>query len=1150
MSNVKRKVASIGLSLTTAIWLSGAAAIVPIASAQTSVDDLQAQITALLAQIQALQAQLSTGTPAPTGTTACTFTRSLTIGVKGDDVKCLQQYLNGAGHQVAASGAGSPGSETTFFGSLTQAATAKWQAANTVSPAVGYFGPISRAKYDEVAVVIPPPGDTGGTGDTGGVVVPADGIELMLASGGPADQTVPKGVSGLQVLKFTVAGNGTLDSVRFKRAGIGATGDFASAGIALYEGSMRLTSGKTLNSTTHEILFPNLGIQIAGVRTFWLSADVAGGATAGNVNSFILVEALGTPTPTGALTGAEFTIGGQAVGGLDPSGGAAPTNPRIGQKGAILQEFKLTASSTEDVELVQISLIETGTIVNANLSNFVLKQLDTVIATADTITSKDLVTFVLDEPFKIEMGQQKTFRLYGDIAGASRADDTIIFYFDQSSDIIANGLTYGFPVLPTITSLDATSEADTLTLQGGQVTITFNGPIASNVPTRAQDLTVFDFTLATQNTIEIRNIRFHATTTGMDDSADAFNDFKVWDVAQSAVVTSAVNITTSTDQTFTDTINMAAGESKRFKVTVDLDTDNDADDTILVSLLAFQANDIKNLDNNQFVAVADIVPNATIAGNTQTIKTPTLDIQLALTPSSQTYVRGSQNVPVLGVSLAAQNDDIKITTLKFTSNADTGTLGAGETLSFKMYEGNTLISSSYTFGGTSAPYTISFDNLNYTINKGQTKLITLKLSIDTNADASDTYFFYIAATTSDNVTATDSDGNEPTISGTAANVDNDVLMTIANVGDVSVLPAPSDAESEAGIILAGREQVLAKFKFTATDEAMTVNEMQILVVASSTATATSSAAADEIPIIKLYDGSTQIGNITGYPVNGSGHLEGVADIGALGWIISKDNSKTLTVKGVLNTITAGADAGASVYVSIMATGWEAQGATAKDTTITAATANEKVVYETKPTITLPTQSYTLTAGDAQESFKFTIAADSAEAISWKKISLQVSMTDATMAAVTAAPLTVGNITIKDINVGAPISIESAFSGTNTDSSGQGTIAAGFTGYVSIIMASAEEIAAGDSKTYEIGLPFVDLSSAAGASPTAKIKLYLQETTTIAATAFADVEGTTRDGEPSFIWSDNSATTHSETSIDWFNGRYVKTLPSSSKSVTK
>ena len=105
MRNVKRKVASIGLSLTTAIWLSGAAAIVPIASAQTSVDDLQAQITALLAQIQALQAQLSTGTPAPTGTTACTFTRSLTIGVKGDDVKCLQQYLNGAGHQVAASGA-------------------------------------------------------------------------------------------------------------------------------------------------------------------------------------------------------------------------------------------------------------------------------------------------------------------------------------------------------------------------------------------------------------------------------------------------------------------------------------------------------------------------------------------------------------------------------------------------------------------------------------------------------------------------------------------------------------------------------------------------------------------------------------------------------------------------------------------------------------------------------------------------------------------------------------------------------------------------------------------------------------------------------------------------------------------------------------
>ena len=49
------------------------------------------------------------GEPAPPpsgGTANCNFTRSLFTGVSGSDVKCLQQYLNGAGHPVAGHPAG------------------------------------------------------------------------------------------------------------------------------------------------------------------------------------------------------------------------------------------------------------------------------------------------------------------------------------------------------------------------------------------------------------------------------------------------------------------------------------------------------------------------------------------------------------------------------------------------------------------------------------------------------------------------------------------------------------------------------------------------------------------------------------------------------------------------------------------------------------------------------------------------------------------------------------------------------------------------------------------------------------------------------------------------------------------------------------
>ena len=90
-------------------------------------------------------------TAAPADAAACTFTRALDLGVDGEDVRCLQKYLNGAGYKVADMGVGAPGSETTLFRDKTKAAVAKWQAANGISPASGIFGPLSQAKYKVVA---------------------------------------------------------------------------------------------------------------------------------------------------------------------------------------------------------------------------------------------------------------------------------------------------------------------------------------------------------------------------------------------------------------------------------------------------------------------------------------------------------------------------------------------------------------------------------------------------------------------------------------------------------------------------------------------------------------------------------------------------------------------------------------------------------------------------------------------------------------------------------------------------------------------------------------------------------------------------------------------------------------------------------------
>ncbi len=73
------------------------------------------------------------------------FTRNIDLGVSGDDVRELQKFLNAQGFVIAPSGPGSVGNETTIFGQLTRQALMRFQAANGIVPASGYFGPKTRA---------------------------------------------------------------------------------------------------------------------------------------------------------------------------------------------------------------------------------------------------------------------------------------------------------------------------------------------------------------------------------------------------------------------------------------------------------------------------------------------------------------------------------------------------------------------------------------------------------------------------------------------------------------------------------------------------------------------------------------------------------------------------------------------------------------------------------------------------------------------------------------------------------------------------------------------------------------------------------------------------------------------------------------------
>lgn len=71
--------------------------------------------------------------------------RNLQYGDRLEDVRTLQKILNANGFVVAASGGGSPGKESTFFGPATKRALIAFQKAKGITPTSGYYGPKTRA---------------------------------------------------------------------------------------------------------------------------------------------------------------------------------------------------------------------------------------------------------------------------------------------------------------------------------------------------------------------------------------------------------------------------------------------------------------------------------------------------------------------------------------------------------------------------------------------------------------------------------------------------------------------------------------------------------------------------------------------------------------------------------------------------------------------------------------------------------------------------------------------------------------------------------------------------------------------------------------------------------------------------------------------
>jgi peptidoglycan hydrolase-like protein with peptidoglycan-binding domain len=129
-----------------------------------------ATVAEIMAMIATLQAQLAGMTGGTTG--GYTFSADLTVGSTGNDVSELQKVLVSKGYLTMPAGVAMG-----YFGNLTKSAVAAWQAASGISPAAGYFGPISRGAMNSMASTPTVPTTPG---STTGITTP--GVEGTLTA--------------------------------------------------------------------------------------------------------------------------------------------------------------------------------------------------------------------------------------------------------------------------------------------------------------------------------------------------------------------------------------------------------------------------------------------------------------------------------------------------------------------------------------------------------------------------------------------------------------------------------------------------------------------------------------------------------------------------------------------------------------------------------------------------------------------------------------------------------------------------------------------------------------------------------------------------------------------------------------------------------
>ncbi|MFH1392482.1 MAG: Ig-like domain-containing protein [bacterium] len=838
---------------------------------------------------------------------------------------------------------------------------------------------------------------------TGETVTPppvtGDELRIKLASDTPGVASVATGGNANFTKLILTAGpqDVEISKIKITQSGQSTSSDIQNIKVVDENGVSLGTTGSldTNNKSTISFSSPKLKVSANTSKTVYLRAGVpSSGATAGRTialgiasiddvtaTSLVVVES-GTGNLMSILS---LTIGTVTV---DQDAATSDASPDVGSKNVVLNRFKISANSTENITIENIEALEVGTASLDDVENIELYSITKGASLAEVASwsAQGKVSFT-GLNLAILKGETHRFEIRADVIDGTGLTINADVIDGTDVLVVSKGDKYGYYITATDggnwSNSNAGRGSSDQTISTGAVIVSRSASsVAVGNIAQADNQALATFELDVRGEpVRITSLRigFVGGTSNAELTTDTqISNVRIVDVTNnethgpydvSITDVTANGTTYGATVTTTDLIMLPVGVHK-FTVNAKIATTTSNSDTVYVGFPDPDADlTIKGETSNNTITASPAASN--VNGNTQTVQAAALSaVTSAIDPAAHSVAKGAQNVKLFVATLDAQGSGEDITVSQViiedtmdlaTSNGDDWTglelwadLTSESSTRGDIYETRVAIASSSEPNDSGATDETVAMTLSPTIRVKKNSFVEIAAfaNLKSGATADDTHQWSLDQV-SGGVTATGVDTGTAVSAITPTGAGQ--ILTITASG---VVVAAVDASQPSSQLLAENtmKATVAVFRLSATDgiESHDLTNFKITNTGSATAVSKyyfyASARSDAV------DPSEPIASATGAATVEISGLSGVVTIPASGYVL-------ITVKADAPDVNnSSASDGDTIIVTVATTAGEidtvglSSGAGTDPTIASALTPNTHYLYEAYPMFALNSAS--------------------------------------------------------------------------------------------------------------------------------------------------------------------------------------------------